>query len=313
MNRKEQFESDKRTYPGEFTHIAQPSGDPFVQRLDEIYGAADVLSLKNAKKHRRILWELSAVGTLLTLLFLLYDEAELYGLIMACGMMILSLFLIRFIANRSQCHRKYLEYRVLAESLRVQYFLYLAGVSERVTELTPWSVRQEIPWIMEILSALPEPRPKEKESVMDCWIKDQSSYHQLKLGQTVRKNRRDNRIATATVIVTVITYLAAIGFEIYVSHHQIAIDVNLVRAILKVVVGTMSAITLFTGNYYGKMSLPNIIDDHERMIALYQSVEEKILSQGENDELILSLARECLNENATWYAYQKKNQPDLVI
>ena len=313
MNRKTQFEQDKRTYKGELTHIAKPSNDPFVMELDELYGAADALSLKNAIKHRRILLALSAVGTLLTLLFLLYDEAELYGLILACGMMIIALFLIRFIADRSQCHRKYLEYRVLAEALRIQYYLYLTGIKESVTALLPWSVKFEMPWIAECIAALPEPDPKHREPVIGFWIKDQSEYHQLKLGQMMKKNRRDNRVAVITLVITILTYVAAIGFELYVFYHQTAIDVNFVRAVIKVVVGTMSALTLFTGNYYGKMSLPNVIDDHERMIALYQHVGEKINNEGENDELILSLARECLNENSAWYAYQKKNQPDLVI
>lgn len=313
MNRKTQFEQDKRTYQGNLTHIAKPSNDPFVMELDELYGAADALSLKNAIKHRRILLALSAVGTLLTLLFLLYDEAELYGLILACGMMIIALFLIRFIADRSQCHRKYLEYRVLAEALRIQYYLYLTGIKESVTALLPWSVKFEMPWIAECIAALPEPDPKHREPVIGFWIKDQSEYHQLKLGQMMKKNRRDNRVAVITLVITILTYVAAIGFELYVFYHQTAIDVNFVRAVIKVVVGTMSALTLFTANYYGKMSLPNVIDDHERMIALYQHVGEKINNEGESDELILSLARECLNENSAWYAYQKKNQPDLVI
>ena len=193
MDRKKQFESEKENITGGLSHIAEQIDSPELCGIDRLYGEADALSLKNAQKHRRVLMELSAVGTLLTLFFLLYDEAELYGLIFACGAMILSLFLIRYIADRSQCHRKYLEYRVLAESLRVQYYLFL------------------------------------------------------------------------------------------------------------------------TGNYYGKMSLPNIIDDHKRMIALYGSVEEKFRAEGESSETILDLARECLNENATWYAYQNKNKPDLVI
>lgn len=130
----------------------------------------------------------------------------------------------------------------------------------------------------------------------------------------LKKNRRDNRIAAATIVITIAAYIAAMVFEILVSQNLAgSIDVNVFRAVLKVVVGTMSAATLFTGNYYGKMSLPNIIDDHERMIALYESAEEKIKTEGESDELIISLARECLNGNSTWYAYQKKNQPDLVI
>lgn len=75
----------------------------------------------------------------------------------------------------------------------------------------------------------------------------------------------------------------------------------------------MSAITLFTGSYYGKMSLSNEIDDHQRMIALYESAEEEIAKNGENEQLLLYLAREFLNENSTWYAYQSKNKPDITI
>lgn len=314
MDRKKQFESEKENITGDLSHIVEQIDSSELCGIDRLYGEADALSLKNAKKHRRVLMELSAVGTLLTLFFLLYDEAELYGLIIACGAMILSLFLIRYIADRSQCHRKYLEYRVLAESLRVQYYLFLTGVKVRVSELLPWSIKQGLPWITEIMSEQPIPQSNETHPIADCWINDQKEYHKTKLVSAVKKNRRDNRIAATTIIITISAYIAAMAFEILVSQNLTdGIDVNLFRAVLKVVVGTMSAATLFTGNYYGKMSLPNIIDDHKRMIALYESVEEKFRAEGESSETILDLARECLNENATWYAYQNKNKPDLVI
>ena len=38
-----------------------------------------------------------------------------------------------------------------------------------------------------------------------------------------------------------------------------------------------------------------------------------ILKSGESEELLLSLAREFLGENSTWYAYQSTNGPDIVI
>lgn len=314
MDQKTQFDIERQKCEGDLSHIAEQIEAPDLSGIEHLYGKADALSLKNAKKHSRILMELSAVGTIITLLFLLYDEAELYGLIFACAAMIVLLFLVRFISNRSQCHRKYIEYRVLAESLRVQYYLFLAGVKVRVSELLPWSIKQGLPWITEIMSEQPLPRTDEKHTIAECWIKDQKEYHKTKMLLALKKNRRDNRIAAATIIITIAAYIAAMVFEILVSKNLVgSIDVNLFRAVLKVVVGTMSAATLFTGNYYGKMSLPNIIDDHERMIALYESAEEKIKSQGESDELIISLARECLNENSTWYAYQNKNKPDLVI
>lgn len=61
------------------------------------------------------------------------------------------------------------------------------------------------------------------------------------------------------------------------------------------------------------MSLSNVIDDHKKMIALYETAEKEISQKGESEELLLFLAREFLNENNTWYAYQSKNGPDIVI
>ena len=49
------------------------------------------------------------------------------------------------------------------------------------------------------------------------------------------------------------------------------------------------------------------------MIDLYETVEREISEKGENEELLVFLAREFLNENSTWYAYQSKNGPDFVI
>ena len=90
---------------------------------------------------------------------------------------------------------------------------------------------------------------------------------------------------------------------------------DMFRSILKIVIGTMSAATLFTGSYYGKMSLSNTIDDHRRMAILYEKAEQDIVqNEGvEDEELIIKLAREFLIENSTWYSYQSKNNPDLTI
>ena len=314
MDRKAEFEKERLAYDGPVWHIAEESDDKALCETDSLYGAADALSLKNANKLRRILLMLSFAGTLLTMLFLLYDEAELYGLILACGVMILCLFFLRLISDRSECHRKYLEYRVLAESLRAQYFLFLAGIKTRVKELAPWTIKQDIPWAMDILSSLPEPATNKKRSVADLWIKDQKDYHIRKLKVCEKKSRRDSAVGKATVTVTIASYLAALVFEILVMNGALGgIDVNTCRAVLKIVLGTMSALTLFTGNYYGKMSLSNVIDDHRRMIKLFETVENEIKLNGETEELLVSLARECLNENSTWYAYQTKNTPDLVM
>lgn len=79
MNKKEVFFRDKEECSEEFTHITGGITNPALKAIDELYGAADVLSIKNAVKHQRILLALSIIGTLITMGFLLYDEAELQG------------------------------------------------------------------------------------------------------------------------------------------------------------------------------------------------------------------------------------------
>jgi hypothetical protein len=314
MNHKEIFYRESKKYQFPKTNIAQEISEPLFVEINRLFSSADGLSIKNGEKHRRVLLALSIVGTLLTFSFLIYDEIEIYGLILACGIMIVCLFVIRHFSVKLDCHRKYLQYRVLAETLRLQYYLSMAAIRMKVSDLLPWSIQMEIEWIKEVLETLPMAETKEKQSVLECWIKDQKSYHQQALKKAEKNNKRDKVIGKSVLFITILAYLIAIVFEFFVyKNNPSSMNINSVRVILKVVLGTMSAVTLFTSSYYGKMSLDNKIDDHRRMIALYQKSEQEIEINGETDELLLSLAREFLSENSNWYAYQKKNNPDLVI
>ena len=314
MNEIDAFYQDKETCTVPSTHVIDGTDSSPLLEIDELFGAADVLSICNAEKRRRVLLALSVAGTLLTLAFLLYDEAEIHGLILACGAMILCLFFVRHISERMDCHRKYLEYRVLAECLRCQYFLTYAGATASVLDILPWSVRKGIPWITEILKGIPAAEDAEKHSVLSCWINDQKKYHEKALRKTEIEDRRNGLAAKAVLIVTIVTYVAALVFELAVyGKGGATADQDVMRIILKIMLGTMSAVTLFTGNYYGKMSLSNVIDDHKRMISLYETAEEEIAKYGESEELLLSLAREFLNENSTWYSYQSKNKPEIIM
>ncbi|MBR0374505.1 MAG: hypothetical protein IJH91_08265 [Mogibacterium sp.] len=323
-----------------------PADRAVLERIDTLFGAADLISIENAVKHQRILMALAAAATLLTISFLLYDEAMLYWLIFGCGVLIFCLFAIRRIASQLDCHRKYLEYRVLAESLRVQYFLRYAGTRIRVTDLLPWSLRMGMPWLTRALNDVVTPPDIEtreeqedealedeasgdepilpaaapvRHSILDCWILDQKRYHERALIRTQVKDQRNDRISRIVLIVTIIAYFVTLGFEIHVyrvhgNADPVSFEANEhVRSILKIILGSLSATTLFSGNYYGKMSLGNTINDHKRMIALLSSVEHRIEEEGETEDLLIDLARESLSENSTWYAYQSMNSPEISL
>ena len=298
---------------------ALTTGNPMLQEIDRIYCGADIMSVQNAEKHRRILWAMAAAATFVTIAFLLYDEAELYGLIFACGAMVLGTFVIRKVADRLNCHRKYLEYRVLAESLRVQFFLLIAGVRTTVAELLPWSLQMSMPWVLELLQNLVSgERPDCREPVKDCWITDQRSYHERALKKAKAQDLVNNRITTVAFVITVIFYFVTLAFEVYMfsdkGHATVTFaEAQKIRAILKIILGSLSATTLFAGNYYGKMSLSNTINDHQRMGTLFRQSEEEIGEKGESEDLLIRLAREALNENSNWYAYQSNNTADISL
>ena len=324
MDREMEFNREKEACTAPFTHIEKEIKDPVLIKIDEVYGAADSLSLQHAEKYRRIIFAMSVAGTLLAIAFLLYDEVYWYGMILACGVLVLVLFYINRMAGRLQCHKKYLQYRLLAEGARVQYYLCRAGLFQNVAELLPWSWQFNVPWTKHVLGQL---LPEDKDitekaagcSILDLWVRDQASYHKKALDRTEAHIRRNDRITRAALVLALITYAAALVFEISAGglfNGEVLLpagQMETARVILKVAMGSFSAMTLFAGNYYGKLSLEDTAQDHRRMAALYEKAEENILQNGETEELLLKLAREELSENSSWYAYQSKNTPDISI
>lgn len=294
--------------------------DPVLAGILNTYSQADAISMENGARFKKITAYLSAAATLVTMAFLLYDEAELYWLIILCGLLVVALYLINRFAKKTECHRKYLEYRLYAESLRVQTFLHIAGTETGVWELLPWAWKMNVPWIPEKLKELWHAQTeRERRPILDIWVRDQKAYHEKALERTEKKARHNDRIVNSALIIAVGLYLAGLSYEIFCGGLFFGVPkldpetLEKGRTILKILLGTVSAATIFAGDYYGKLSLDETIEDHKRMIALYEYAEQTILENGESRDVLLDLAREELNENSNWYAYQMKNRPNINL
>lgn len=104
-----------------------------------------------ARHYRRSLAAIAVASTVLTIAFLLYDEAEAWGLILVVGLMIVCEGLLALHAKRSRCHKRYVQLRVLAECLRVEAYLHYGGCAARASEILPWSLRHDLGWIEDVL------------------------------------------------------------------------------------------------------------------------------------------------------------------
>ncbi len=316
MIKKENFFKDKEKCKVPITHIEDGITDSSLKKIDELFGFADVLSIQYGKKHERNLKIISIFASMLAFFFLLYEAAELHMIIVACLIMIILLIYVYNYANKQKSHEKYLEYRLLAESLRIQYFLKKAGVKKNVSDIMPWFIKIGIPWIDEVLSGLPKIQNNEKTSILNCWIRHQEEYHNQAHLSSRKQKERNDYIEKIALIITILGYIATVIFECYVLFYSPfdGVVTHWSRATLKIIIGVMSVITIFLSNYYGKMSLSSRIEEHRRMSLLYEKAKnEMLLKRDESEELIISLAREFLIENATWYAHQKGNKIDLNI
>lgn len=294
-------------------------GEAVLARMEAVSRAAGKLSRQYARQYRRVLLLLAVTSSLLTFAFLMYDEAQAIWMILVCGAMLLAARGLRRFAVRSDCHRRYIECRALAECLRVQTYLRYAGSGVQAANLLSWTQQEETAWILDALCALTTGRaPQEKHEIRACWVDAQRDYHRKAAKSAGQKLGASERIVNRALTLSVLLYVFAVGFELLcgglIFRPRLALgDVELWRTVLKILLGTISAVTLFVANFFGRLSLPRTLSDHEKMARFYARLSAHIEKYGQTEALLAVLAREELTENGNWISYQRDNRPDISL
>ena len=321
LRKTDDFNRNAAAVPPEHnSRLPDDSGsDAILERMDAVSRTAGSLSRQFARSYRRVLALLAVASSLLTFAFLMYDEAQAIWMILVCGAMLLTAWGLHRFAVRSDCHRRYIEYRALAECLRVQTYLRYAGSRVQAAGLLSWTQQEETAWILDALCALTAGQASEiPHEIRSCWVEAQRDYHRNASKSAVRKLNTSDRAIMAALILSVALYLAAVGFELLcgglIFNPCLAVtDVEPWRTALKIVLGTISAGTLFVANFYGRLSLPRTLSDHEKMMRFYEKMSAQLTQYGQTEELLTVLAREELIENGNWCSYQRDNKPDISL
>ena len=319
----DEFNQSVQALPAEEAPSSRPlqeeASDPLVYRMQAVGRAADALSGRYALKYRRILVMLAIASALLTFAFLMYDEAEAIWMILICGLMLLCAWKCQRVAARTDCHRRYIEYRALAEGLRVQSNLRYAGSRIQTADLLSWTQREETAWVMTSLCAMTVGEdPEKRHDILHCWVEDQQDYHRRASVRGTKKLITSERTLRVALVISVALYLAAVAFELVFGGLSLFPALRLdqaevYRTVLKIVLGTISVGTLFVANYYGKLSLSRTVSDHQKMERFYSQMASQIRMHGQTEALLRTLAREELIENGNWVSYQRDNTPDMNV
>jgi hypothetical protein len=209
---------DTNTLPGELVSR--------LRRIDETYLRVDGLALYNQKRSDRTFAIFGLMAGAMGLLFLLYAKiAALKVFLLGYLLLFAGGFLAYRTVSKRHWFTRHLVYRVIAESLRVRFFMALAGLDDRkdfdrLLDLTGIRRFPGFSWVTDVMRiAVPrttDPQPQEAqrlELVKRLWIDDQAAYFKRKIHGLHEEHERLEKIKHGLFMLSFVGVIGLVLFK----------------------------------------------------------------------------------------------------
>lgn len=293
-----------------------------LKRIDHLFSIADWLAIHYQKKTLRRLRAVHLLVFLMGFMFILYSDFESNQIYL---FVFLALFTVaaamQYYAKRNCWQRKHLDYRTLAEGLRVQFYWAAAGViSEHRWKFAHDAYLQnqnpEFGWIRNVMrvagihcDAWPKNSTEGIQFANAEWVGDtdsgQLSYFRAKANERIRMNRLTEllgRISLAISVLVVFIFLFWGG----------ALDGELAD-ILTVIMGVSLLLFGVREGYAYATAIKELIKQYEFMLRIYDNAYKR-LSQTKDEaqqrQILLALGQSALDEHADWILMHRERSLD---
>lgn len=328
FERTSEFNREAREHQREIEEQSYPLVDdtdarllPEVTRtIHRLFCAADWLAIHYQAKRLTSLRITHSLAFLMGLVFLFYADLEarrLFVLIFfACFMLA---FVIHSYAARKQWHARYLEYRTLAEGLRVQFYWAAAGVTtEMITKFSHENFLQkqdiDLGWIRNVMRVAsigcdiaPNTDPQGLEIVLREWVGDadkggQLRYYSSKKSMYRERAQRVESLANLTsIVVGIILVLCVI------------VSSDVVRTNLFLALGAMLLLFGVRQAYAFQVAEKDVIKQYEFMHSIFATANRRIhlaSSDTERRRILRVLGEAALDEHAQWIFLHRDRPSD---
>ena len=313
--RMQTFERDRQD------HVARTQRDWAIDAVERSLQEADAMAVHYQRVMTRALRAIHLLAVLMGMTFLLYSDIGapdwmlwMFLLFFAFG------FMIATSAHQRDWHRKYIDYRALAEGLRVQSFWRRAGLSmtgdpEFAHDNFMQKQDVELGWIRNVMrqvGLMPLPvspdRNKAVDEVIEDWVgrpgeSGQLAYYERKSSLCARHHTRTRTLGQACL-------WAGVGISLFLAAFHAGMDAGL-RNVLVTTMGALSLIAAVREAYSYRKADKELVKQYRFMRRIYRNARVALDAAGsvrEKCEILRALGEAALAEHAEW-ALMHRDRP----
>lgn len=282
------------------------TGDGALRRIICLYSASDVLSQFYQKKTAKLI---SWIYVLFFIAVVLYGLIDWSSYLVLCYIgLIPAIALLVKMTSRDRIEDRFLDYRALAEGLRVQFFWTLSGIDENVSSHYLSKYEGLLTWIrkavrsIEILTVRtgsPGYAPGDDRCLditRKLWIESQLGYFSTKKRPLLTRSQQFGNIMFLSFVLTL---LVALAYGMYVLFAGVGNSEAINN--FQILLGVIAAVGVAAQAYKNKRAY----DELERRYSLaqqtYASAKRELETGGTPPERVLiAVGREALLENSDW-------------
>jgi hypothetical protein len=295
---------------------------PGLRDIDHVFRAADWLAIHFQRRTHFALQATHFLALLMGLMYIAYSDmlpirVFLYAFL---GFFMLAAAIHMF-GNRHSWHRKYLDYRTLAEGLRVQFYWAAAGVTSgsksKFTHDTFLQTQDpDLGWIrnvMRVAGTECDASNYRDQIGLDFTLREwlgnldsgQLGYFRRKGDEKVKRFRRTERMAQVAFWVG----FAVIAFFVLMSAEL----EDVLRDPVVVLMGVMLTLVGVRQSYGHNVADAELIKQYEFMHRIFSNAKRRVDATDDSDErrkILRVLGDAALGEHAQWILVHRERSLD---
>lgn len=313
-----------------------------LKNILDVFGNADALAQQNQKPVHHAIMILPISVVLAFFFFGAFDELWSKSFVLLLFPVILGFGYLYFRKiNKKNHETKYLDYRVLAEGLRVQFFWKYMSSPENAYESYLRKYKGEIGWIAQAIRSaslsaniekLRFSNSRDKCSVLETvsihWVEDQKTYFEGKVQKNKHESDKQER-TTKRFFIAAFFLVLGLFFMKAIALYQDGSLANIMNmedikewgiySVILVLVDTCIAIGAGYQVYVEKRAFADEVKQYQRMESLFargKSIIAGLIKENKLDEVeqvLIEIGKEALVENGDWLMLQRSRPLEMPI